>query len=68
MGSNVIVGSSWGKVLRHCSSWEQKIITQKIKNREKYKISHCGLLDLQFTPCDIKMNLKVPVLCKKKTI
>jgi hypothetical protein len=34
--------------------------------REKYKISPCGLLDLQFTPYGIKMNSKVPVVCKKK--
>jgi hypothetical protein len=36
-----------------------------IKKREKYKISSCGLLDLQFTPCGIKTNSKVPVVCKK---
>jgi hypothetical protein len=39
-------------------------------SREKYKISPCGLPDLQFTPCGIKTNLKVPMVCtkKKKTI
>jgi hypothetical protein len=36
--------------------------------REKYKISPCGLLDLQFTPCCIKTNLKVPVVCKKNNL
>jgi hypothetical protein len=36
--------------------------------REKYKISLCGLPDLQFTSCGIKTNLKVPMVCKKKTI
>jgi hypothetical protein len=37
-----------------------------LKEWEKYKISHCDLLDLQFTPCGIKMNSKVHVVCKKK--
>jgi hypothetical protein len=35
---------------------------------EKYKISQCGLLDLQFTPCGIKMNSKVLVVCKKNNL
>jgi hypothetical protein len=36
--------------------------------REKYKISPCGLFDLQFTPCGIKTNSKVPVVCKKNNL
>jgi hypothetical protein len=36
--------------------------------REKYKISLCGLLDLQFTPYGIKTNSKVPVICKKNNL
>jgi hypothetical protein len=38
------------------------------KIREKYKISPYGLLDLQFTPCGIKMNSKVPVVCRKNNL
>jgi hypothetical protein len=36
--------------------------------REKYKISSWGLLDLQFTPCGIKTNSKVPMVCKKNNL
>jgi hypothetical protein len=36
--------------------------------REKYKISPCGLLDLQFTLCGIETNSKVPVVCKKNNL
>jgi hypothetical protein len=43
-------------------------LKSKLKNREKYKISPCGLLDLQFTPCGIKTNSKVPVVCKKNNL
>jgi hypothetical protein len=39
-----------------------------IKFREKYKISSRGLLDLQFTPCGIKTNSKVHVVCKKNNL
>ena len=38
----------------------------KLEIREKYKISPCDLLDLQCTPCGIKTNLKVPMVCKTK--
>ena len=37
-----------------------------IKKREKYKISPCSILDLQFTPCGLKTNLEVPEVCQKK--
>jgi hypothetical protein len=36
--------------------------------REKYKISPCGLLNLQFTPCGIKINSKVPIVCKQNNL
>jgi hypothetical protein len=36
MESSVIVGSSWGKVLKHCNSWGQKVITPK-KQKQKQK-------------------------------
>jgi hypothetical protein len=39
-----------------------------ITEREKYKISPCGLLDLQFTPCGIKTNSKVHMICKKNNL
>jgi ribosome-binding protein aMBF1 (putative translation factor) len=35
MGSSVIVGSSWGKVLKHCNSWGQNVITPKKQNKKK---------------------------------
>ena len=49
VGSSVIVGSSWGKSVRHFSSWGQKVITPKIyiwfhifnnKNTNCPKLSH----------------------------
>jgi hypothetical protein len=43
-------------------------LTYYYKIREKYKISPCGLLDLQFTSCGIKTNSKVPVICKKNNL
>jgi hypothetical protein len=38
------------------------------KKREKYKISLCGLLDLQFTHCGIKTNSKVLAVYKKNNL
>jgi hypothetical protein len=35
MGSSVIVGSSWGKVLKHCRSWGHQVITPTFKNIDK---------------------------------
>jgi hypothetical protein len=43
-----------------------KVIISKIK--EKYKISPCGIPDLQFTLCSIKTNLKVLMACKKNNL
>jgi hypothetical protein len=48
------------------SSHSTKEEEEKKKRREKYKISLCSLPDLQFIPCGIKTNLKVPMVCKKK--
>jgi hypothetical protein len=42
------------------------LFIKTIKYREKHKISPCGLPDLQFTPCGIKTNLKVPMVYKRK--
>ena len=37
--------------------------------REKYKISHCSLPNLQLDPCGIKMNSKVPAgICQKNNL
>jgi hypothetical protein len=38
------------------------------KKKEKYKISLRDLLDLQFTPCGIKTNSKVPAVYKKNNL
>jgi hypothetical protein len=48
---------------RNIEKWVQSIT---LKIGEKYKISSCGLPDLQFTLCGIKTNLKVPMVRKKK--
>jgi hypothetical protein len=37
IGSSVIVGSSWRKVSKHCSSWGQKVIILKKKKKERNK-------------------------------
>jgi hypothetical protein len=37
---------------------KKKIIFIVFKLRKKYKISSCGLLDLQFTPCGYQNEFK----------
>jgi hypothetical protein len=52
IGSNVIVGSSWGKVLRHCNSWGENVITPK-KIRKYWENEIMGCLCL----CHCQNNL-----------
>jgi hypothetical protein len=44
----------------------EKFIIPIDKKSRRYKISPCGLPDLQFTPYGIKTNLKVPMVYKRK--
>jgi hypothetical protein len=61
MGSNVIVGSSWGKVSMRCSSWGQKVISPSFyvdNSSFQLEINLLGVTKLMKGDCEFKHFFK----------